>query len=278
MSDLSRLALHTFTTRPWSIHECIDHYAARGIGGISIWKETVEGEDLARVRRHLEHSDLTGISYVRGGFFTGSACDDRARAITSNLQCLRDCAELGLPMLVLVCGATPGQTPRENLAQIRDGIAAILPEAEKLGIRLAIEPLHPKYAGDRSAIATLKTANNLCDHFQHPLVGVAFDVYHVWWDLDLEEQTRRCASAGRLWACHICDFKPAFEHPLLDRGLMGEGCIPLRDIDAMVTACGFTGFREVEIFSRRWWSENQHHFLDKIVSSYQSLYPNQPSS
>ena len=37
------LAVHTFTTKPWSIDECIEGYARRGIGGISIWRETVEG-------------------------------------------------------------------------------------------------------------------------------------------------------------------------------------------------------------------------------------------
>ncbi|NIP92849.1 MAG: sugar phosphate isomerase/epimerase, partial [Akkermansiaceae bacterium] len=62
---------------------------------------------------------------------------------------------------VLVCGATPGQTARENYEQIRDGIGTIAGEAAELGIRLAIEPLHPIYAGDRSGICSLRDANLL---------------------------------------------------------------------------------------------------------------------
>ena len=45
------LALHTFTTKPWSMRECVENYARRGIGGISVWRETIEGEDLGKVKR-----------------------------------------------------------------------------------------------------------------------------------------------------------------------------------------------------------------------------------
>lgn len=262
-----QLAIHTFTTKPWSIDECIENYARHGFGGISIWRETVEGEDLKRVARKLKDSGLKPVSYVRGGFFTGASEEARQQAINNNLQIIRDSATLGLPMIVLVCGATPGQSPRENLSQIQDSIAAILPAAQEAGIKLAIEPLHPMYAGDRCAVATMRDANDLCAVLDHPSLGVAADVYHIWWDSNLEIEVARCAAAKRLFAFHVCDFKADLEHPLLDRELPGQGlgtCIRVNDL---VKAAGFSGPTEVEIFSRRYWSENQHHFLDKIQAA-----------
>ena len=266
-----QLAIHTFTNKPWSIHECIENYARRGIGGISIWRETVAGEDLKAVKQRLDDSGLKPVSLVRGGFFTGRDAASREAAIASNREALREAEALGLPMIVLVCGATIGQTPEENLDQIRDGIAALLPQAEASGIRLAIEPLHPMYAGDRSAVASMKDANDLAESLAHPLVGVALDVFHVWWETGLEAQIRRCADAARLFAFHVCEFKPDFDHVLLDRGLPGEGVNASARIAKMVQATSFAGLTEVEIFSRKYWAENQHQFLEKIVTSCAAL-------
>lgn len=266
-----RLAIHTFTNKPWSIHECLENYARRGIGGVSIWREAVAGQDLKVVKKHLDDSGLVPVSLVRGGFFTGEDLPSREAAIESNKGALREAEALGLPMIVLVCGATLGQTPEENLDQIRDGIAALLPQAESAGIKLAIEPLHPVYAGDRSAVASMRDANELAESINHPLVGVALDVFHVWWESGLQGQIQRCADAKRLFAFHVCEFKPDFDHVLLDRGLPGEGVGASARIAKMVRAAGFEGLTEVEIFSRNYWSENQHDFLEKIIASCADL-------
>lgn len=266
-----QLAIHTFTTQPWSIDECIEHYARHGFGGISVWRETVEGEDLERVGRRIRDAGLRGVAYVRGGFFTAPDAATRAAKLEENLRQLRDCERLGLPMMVMVCGATPGQSPAENLDQIREGLAAMLPAAEAAGIRLAIEPLHPMYAGDRCAVASMADANDLCDALFHPLLGVAVDVYHVWWDSRLEQELARCASAGRLFAFHVCDFKADLEHPLLDRELPGQGIGACPRVARLVRAAGFDGMTEVEIFSRRYWSGNQHTYLDRIAAACAEL-------
>ena len=266
------LAVHTFTTKPWSIDECIEGYARRGIGGVSIWRETVEGEDLCSVARQVRDAGLRGISYVRGGFFTGETEKERRDALEENRQLIREAEILELPSLVLVCGATVGQNPRENYGQIRDGIGTLADEAASHGVKLLVEPLHPVYAGDRSAIPSLKVANDLCEEINHHNVGIALDVYHVWWELDLAEQIQRCARGGWLDAYHICDFKPDQSHLLLDRGIMGEGCADLHGIDVMMRDAGFEGSREVEIFSSKWWERDQEEFLDEILHAYDKIY------
>src|SRR5258706_3389183 len=172
-------------------------------------------------------------------------------------------------MIVLVCGSDPGQPLEDSRKQIQDGIAAIIPAAAEAGIKLAIEPLHPMYADTRSAINTLSQANTMAIALNSPSVGVAVDVYHLWWDPDLEQEIKRCADHGHLLAFHICDWNVPTADLLWDRGLMGEGCIPVKKIRSWVEATGFKGFYEVEIFSNKFWKEDQSQFLEKIIKAYQ---------
>ena len=124
------------------------------------------------------------------------------------------------------------------------------------------------YADSRSAINTLRQANDLCDRLAAPHLGVAVDVYHLWWDPDLSGEIQRSGRAGRIFAFHVCDWRTPTEDLLNDRGLMGEGCIPLRRIRGWVEQAGFTGFIEVEIFSHRYWAQEQSEFLAQIQRAY----------
>jgi sugar phosphate isomerase/epimerase len=269
MNDLSRLCLHTITTKPWDTETCIDKYAAAGIGGITFWRYNLEGRDPAVVGRQAREAGLNIVSLCRGGFFPSATSAGRQAAIDDNRRCIAEAQALGAPLIVLVCGAVPGQPLEESRKQIADGIAAVLPEAEAAGVRLAIEPLHPMYADDRSAVNTMRQANEICDALGSPrMLGIAADVYHIWWDPELEAQIALSAEKGRLLAYHLCDWKTPTTDLLNDRGLMGEGCIPLRRISGWVEAAGFTGLHEVEIFSTRYWGMDQDEWLGRVVSAY----------
>ena len=268
LTDFSKLCVHTITTKPWSVEEAMDHYAAAGIGGITVWRQWLEGRDIEKTGQQSRERNLEIVSLCRGGFFPASDQFGLDAAIEDNRLAIREAAALGAPMIVLVCGAVPGQPLEESRKQIADGIAAVLPLAEEHGIKLAIEPLHPMYADDRSAINTMASANAVCDLLDHPLVGIAADVYHIWWDPDLEAQIRLTGEKNRLFAFHLCDWMTPTTDLLNDRGLMGEGCIDLKGIRAMVEATGFDGFNEVEVFSERWWARDQNEFLDEIRRVY----------
>ena len=268
MNDFSKLCVHTITTKPWEIEVAMDKYAEAGVGGITVWRQWLEGRNISKVGEQLRERDLEIVSLCRGGFFPASTSQGLSDAIEDNRRAIREAAELGAPMIVLVCGAVPGQPLSESRKQIADGIAAVLPLAEEHGIKLAIEPLHPVYADDRSAINTMASANAVCDELQHKLVGIAADVYHIWWDPDLAAQIELTGKMERLFGFHICDWMTPTADLLNDRGLMGEGCIDVRGIRAMVEATGFCGFNEVEIFSDRWWGSDQDEFLAAIKSAY----------
>jgi sugar phosphate isomerase/epimerase len=266
--DFSRLCIHTITTKPWSLEEAAAHYSEAGVAGMTVWRDAIEGRDPYQSGEMLRQHGLEVVSFCRGGFFPHATAPGRDAAIEENRKAIQDAAALAAPMLVLVCGAVPGQPLSLSRQQIREGIAAVLPEAEACRVKLAIEPLHPVYADDRSAINTLAQANVMAESFASPWVGVAVDVYHLWWDPDLESEIRRCGANDNLFAFHICDWKTPTKDILLDRGLMGEGCIDVPHIRQWVEATGFSGYHEVEIFSSRYWAEDQKLFLDKILAAY----------
>jgi sugar phosphate isomerase/epimerase len=268
LTDFSRLCVHTITTKGWELEEAVEHYAEAGVSGITVWRQWLEGRDPSKAGDRIRAAGLKVVSLCRGGFYPAVEPKDRQVAIEDNMRAIEDAAAMGAPLVVLVCGAVPAQSLVESRKQITDGIAATLPLAESLGVKLAIEPLHPMYADDRSAINSLASANDVCDELNHPLVGIAYDVYHLWWDPDLEEQTKRTAEADRLFAYHACDWMTPTTDLLNDRGLMGEGCIDLRGIRAMVEKNGFDGMIEVEVFSNRWWDKPTGEFLEAIKQSY----------
>ncbi len=128
---------------------------------------------------------------------------------------------------------------------------------------LAIEPLHPMYAADRACVNTMEHANDLCDELG-PGLGIAVDVYHVWWDPHLEREIERAggASPSRLLAYHICDWLVPTTDLLTDRGMMGDGVIDLRLLRSWMEAAGFRGCHEVEIFSaNNWWKRDPDEVL-----------------
>lgn len=268
IKDLSKLCVHTLTTKPWNIEECVKNYAAAGIKGITIWRNVLENRNLNEVKKLLDEFDMVVVSLARGGFFPSVDPLKRQTAIDDNLFAIEQAAGVGAPSIVLVCGADGGQSLEKSREQIAEGILKILPSSQSAGVKLSIEPLHPMYAGDRSAINTIRQANDLAEAINSVWVGVAVDVYHLWWDLDLRKEIQRCAAHNNLFAFHVCDWNVPTIDFLNDRGLMGDGCINVPEIRSWVEEAGFKGYNEVEIFSNKYWATDQKAYLEKIKEAY----------
>lgn len=267
--DLSRLCVHTITTKPWPIETAIAEFSKAGVKGITVWRDALSGRDIRKTGALARGSGLSIVSLCRGGFFPSSDINKRKTAIDDNKRAIEEASLLGAPLVVLVCGSAPDQPLEVSRQQIRESIEAVLPEARAAGVKLAIEPLHPMYADTRSAINTISQANDIAEAINSPYVGVAVDVYHLWWDPHLESEIKRCGKNDHLFAFHICDWSVPTTDLLNDRGLMGDGCIPIKKIRGWVEETGFNGFNEVEIFSNRWWAHDQSEFLKKIIKAYQ---------
>jgi sugar phosphate isomerase/epimerase len=251
------LSLNTATVRKqWNLAQIIDGCARHQIRGISPWRDQVAQMGLSQAKKSIRENDLVVTGLCRGGFFTVKDWrDDNRRAI-------EEAHELGAQCLVLVVGGLlpDSKDLLHSREAVKDGIATILPEARKAGVPLAIEPLHPMQAAERACINTLEQALDLCDFFKDG-IGVAVDVYHVWWDPKLQQQIAR-AGKKRLLAYHICDWLVPTRDLLNDRGMMGDGVIDLPLIRSWVESGGYAGFQEVEIFSELdWWKRDPDEVL-----------------
>lgn len=255
--DPARLSLNTATVKKqWTLGQIIDGCARHGIPGIAPWRDQVAAIGLKQAAKAIKANGLTVTGLCRGGFFTAKDwLDDNRRAI-------EEAYTLGAQCLVLVVGGLP-QGSKDLIRareRVRECISRILPEARQAGIPLAIEPLHPMQAAERACINTLEQALDVCDALGDG-IGVAVDVYHVWWDPKLEQQIRR-AGKKRILAYHLCDWLVPTRDLLNDRGMMGDGVIDLPRIRAWVEAAGYSGFHEVEIFSERdWWQRDPDEVL-----------------
>ena len=243
------------------------------ITAISPWRDQVAGIGLERAAALVADHGLRVTGLCRGGMFTAADEAGRRAAIDDNHRAIEEAATLGADCLVLVCGGLPEGS--RDLAgarqQVADGIAAIAGSAEKAGIRLAIEPLHPMYAADRNCVSTLGQALDIAEGVG-PNIGVAIDTYHVWFDPDLPAQIARAGESNRIFAHHICDWLVPTKDMLLDRGMMGDGVIDLAGFRDMIEAAGFHGPQEVEIFSAGdWWTRDMDEVLTTCITRYKEI-------
>ena len=280
------LSINTATIRKQAgaevpLARIIDQCAAHGIRAISPWRDQVAAAGLEATARQLKAHGIGLSGYCRGGFYTGIDAAARNAALDDNRRAIDEAKTLDAPCLVLVVGALPGALDGKAhykditraRGEVRDGIAASLDYAKSVGMPLAIEPLHPMQAADRACVNTLEHALDLCDELdtgRTGALGVALDIYHVWWDPKLQQQIER-AGRERLLAYHVCDWLTPTRDLLSDRGMMGDGVVELKRIRGWVEAAGFQGFSEVEIFSTLdWWQRSGEETLQICIERHRS--------
>lgn len=261
--DPELLSLNTATVRDkWKLRQIIEGCSRHGIRGISPWRDKLAEMGAKNAARAIRDHGLTVTGLCRGGMFPAADRNGRKAAIDDNLRAVDDAAVLEARCLVLVAGGLPpgSKDLAGARAMVRDGIGEVLDHARSAGVPLAIEPLHPMYCADRACINTLAQALDLCDELGEG-VGVAVDVYHVWWDPQLSAQIER-AGDKRLLAFHICDWLVPTTDLLTDRGMMGDGVIDLPLVRSWMERAGYRGFQEVEIMSsRNWWRRDPDEVL-----------------
>jgi sugar phosphate isomerase/epimerase len=281
-ADHRWLSLNTATVRrQGDLAQIIDACARHGIRAIDPWRDQVATIGLDRAVRAVRDAGLELSGYCRGGMFTSDVT--RRIEVRDDNRCAVDEAKaLGAPCIVLVAGglpqySRPGSAPSRDIAaaraQAEDALAELLDYARAAQMPLAIEPLHPAYAADRACINTTKQALDLCDRLDAAhsgAVGVALDVYHIWWDPELLPQIAR-AGKDRLLAFHVCDWLVPTRDILNDRGMMGDGVIDIRSLRRAVEARGFAGYSEIEIFSNDWWAKPMDEVLRTCIQRHRSV-------
>jgi sugar phosphate isomerase/epimerase len=274
---IESLSINLATLRmQWNLREAVEACARHGIRAVGPWRDQVAAIGLEESARIIKANGMRVTGYCRGGMFTAADDASRQAAIDDNKRAIDEAVAIDAECLVLVAGGLPPGS--RDLAAARrmvaDGLTAVLPHARACGMPLAIEPLHPMYAADRTCINTLGQALDLCDQLGEG-VGVAIDTYHVWWDPNLAGEIVRAGAPQRILAHHICDWLVPTKDMLLDRGMMGDGVIDLKNFRHMIEAAGFYGPQEVEIFSaENWWKRPGDEVLKTCIERYYAVCVN----
>jgi sugar phosphate isomerase/epimerase len=265
MSLLERLSFNQMTADPWSLEEVVRNCAKSRIPYIAAWRHKLDG-DAAKASALIRSEGLRVSSLCRGGWFSAPTAEERRERIADNRRAIEEAAVLEAPVLVIVSGPANGQTLADARATVLDGLAEVLPEAEKAGVILGIEPLHPMYAAERSVVVTLKQANDLADKLASPSAQVVIDAFHVWWDPDVMHEIER--ARGRIAGFHVSDWPVPLPGILMGRAMMGDGVIELRTLRQAVEAAGYDGPIEVEIFNEAVWASRDNDLLERIQQRF----------
>src|SRR5258705_4797921 len=261
MSGLQRHSFNEMTADPWSLEQVVRNCSTTGIPYIGVWGHKLTG-DAAKASAMIRGEGLRVSSLCRGGWFSAPNSEERRKRVADNRLAIEEAALLGAPVVVIVSGPANGQTLEDARATVLDGLLEILPDAEKAGVTLGIEPLHPMYAAERSVVVTLKQANDLADRLSSAAAGVVVDVFHVWWDPDVLQQIER--ARGKIAGFHVSDWPVPLPGILMGRAMMGDGVIELRKLRQAVDATGYDGPIEVEIFNEEIWNTADDGLLERI--------------
>jgi sugar phosphate isomerase/epimerase len=261
MSLLERLSFNQITADPWSLEQVVRNCAKSGIPYIAAWRHKLDG-DAAKAAALIRGEGLKVSSLCRGGWFSAPTAEERRQRVQDNRLAIEQAALLEAPVLVIVSGPAHGQTLEDARATVMDGLLEVLPDAEKAGVVLGIEPLHPMYAAERSVVVTLQQANDMAERLASPAAQVVIDAFHVWWDPDVMAQIER--ARGRIAGFHVSDWPVPLPGILMGRAMMGDGVIELRRLREAVEAAGYDGPIEVEIFNEEVWKNCDNGLLELI--------------
>ena len=270
-NDHSALAINSATVKTLNLQQLCDGCARAGITTIAPWRDLIQAVDIPQAGKMIRDAGLKVTSLVRAGLFTAADEAGRKAAIDDNRRALDEATAIGAANLLLIAGGLPPVSKDLVGArkQVRDGLAALLPHARAANMPLALEPLHPMTAADRGCVTTLGNANDLCDELGDG-IGVAIDVYHVWWDPTLPREIARAGK--RILGYHVCDWLVPTTDLLADRGMMGDGIIDLKSIRKMIEDAGYTAPVDVEIFSaNNWWKRNPDEVLRICAERFRSV-------
>jgi sugar phosphate isomerase/epimerase len=272
VTGLRRLSLNQATVQHLRVDEVAALCVRHEIPAVGLWRDPVAKFGLAESVTAVHAADLHVSSLCRGGFFTRADRDGREAALADNRRALTEAAELGADALILVSGGLIPGSRDLGLARrmIADAIGELVPVAQRLGVQMGIEALHPMFCADRCVISRLGDAVDLALQFPADAVGVVVDTYHVWWDAQLLDDIAR--AGPRIVSYQVCDWVlPLPANTLLGRGHVGDGVIDFGPITASVLASGYDGYVEVEIFNTDIWDAPAEQTANTVVERFAAM-------
>jgi sugar phosphate isomerase/epimerase len=238
--QLPRFSISQVSTLTASFADDMRAYAAAGVDGVGIWEMKL-GEGSLEEFRASGLGSATAVPLVPSihplPLLPGpEVVRERIDSLLRSLEVLAPFA----PSAIL-CFTGPGD--RETAIE---GVREVAREAERLGLRLALEPFQREGLESWSILNTLGDAADFVEEVGSDAVGVQFDVWHLWNTPDLLEEIAR--HAHLIAGVHVNDWREP-TRGWADRVLPGDGSADLPAILGALGDAGWDGFYDLEIFS-----------------------------
>jgi sugar phosphate isomerase/epimerase len=267
---MPKLSISEVTTHDWTFEEDVKNYAAAGIAGIGVWRDKLDVYGIERGLELLASSPLQVANLVDAGYFLAKTRSQTRRAIEDVIEAIELAQRLKTNCLLIVTGDVGSffRTVDQARQLVVEALREVMPAAEQAGVRLAIEPIHRRYAG-YTFLHDIPETLAVIEAVGSPNIGLLFDTDHLWESPNLLADIER--AGDRIFGVHINDM-PAVPGPGIDRRLPGEGVIPLREILAAIEATGYAGFYDVEIMSDKVWAMDYQQVLAACRASFARLW------
>ncbi len=271
-----RVAMSQVTTYPWTLAEDLSGYPRHGYTGIEIWQNKVAGEGapyhqvpsgqlpsavVQGLAEALAGAGLQAVSVVCTGLFTDPGDQARLARAAHLAFSVRFAAEIGAGCVLVVPGDLHGMTRRSAVERTARALEEVLPEAHRLGVDLAIEPLRPVHT---DFVNTIPQALEIVELLDDRRCGLCLDTYQLWrGEAERDTVIEEIRGAAR-WAriVQVADSRPV-PRSTEDRLVPGEGVLPIAEMLASVFAAGYEGWLAIEIMSSEMWAGDLDDVLDR---------------
>lgn len=247
-----RVSVSQITTVRSSFADDVRLYAAEGFAGLGVWEMKIGDGGDAEALDALAESGLESASAVPAipsilplPLLGGP--EDPAERVAAICKSLERLAPFQPSGVVCLTGTGKGRDPDEARSVVVDGLRTIAHEADRLGVRIAIEP-YQRDGGELWTIASSipEAVELIHDAGDPPALGIQFDVWHLWNTPTLYDDI--AAEIDRFAGVHICDRREP-TRGWADRALPGDGGANVPDILRALDAAGWDGLYDIEIFS-----------------------------
>ena len=246
-----RFGICEFTTLPATFEEDLAAYRAAGADAIGICEtKLVEGREEEQLQAFRE-SGLVASACVPAvpsilplpAMAGPTRPEERVEAIRAGMRRLAPFQPAAIVFLTGPAGELPEEEARRAVVE---GLRMVAEEAERLGLRVGLEPISPAARTEFTVITTLAEAAAILDEVGSQALGITFDTWHLWDSPRLEEEIARFGD--RIVAVHVADRREP-TRSWCDRALPGEGAIHFGPLLRALQTAGWDGVYDLEIFS-----------------------------
>lgn len=258
------LSMNALTTYRWSFEEDLLRRCEAGYHGVGLWLRKVRdfGEERAVELVRETGLHVTNVSWIGG--FTGSDAATSRENLAAAYDAIDLSAEFAADSLTVYSGGRNGHTNRHADRLLRSALDQLIPHAERMGVPLALEPMHPACAADWTLLSGLRQTLRLVREYDSSALKIALDSYHF----PLSEHDRPVLRelAPHLAVVHLGDFVEP-QGPDLARTPLGEGGAPLSGFIGGLREAGYDGYFDIKLLGPEIEASDYHQLLKSSAAA-----------